>query len=125
MIAAAVKFVTPYAKQFTILADLAVDAKEALDLIKETQAKTTYKKALKQIKREIVAATGLDPKRVSEAFVNLGHRERAPKQSSDKVTFDLEQLEVLMTLACDEFGEQAAQALREAAKEVVKASKDA
>ena len=124
LIASAIASVSPYVKQFMILADLRTVAKESLDVIRESQSKTAYKRALKAVKAGIVKSTGIDAKRVSEAFVSLGHRERAPKQST-KVEFSLEQLEVLMTLACDEFGETAAAALREAAKEVVKASKEA
>jgi hypothetical protein len=74
-------------------------------------------KALKDLKTQVVAA-GLDPRRASEVFIELGFRERAPKaESASKAEKDTKLapvIEKLIALAEAEAGDDAVSALRRA-----------
>lgn len=73
--------------------------------------------ALKDLKKQVVEA-GLDPRRASEVFIELGFRERTPKaESESKKEKDAKLapiIEKLIALAESEAGEDAVSALRRA-----------
>lgn len=85
------------------------------DVLAESGADRT--KALKDLKQQVIAA-GLDPRRASEVFIELGFRERAKKRTSKSKAEKDERLEPviakLIALAEAEAGDEAAVALRRA-----------
>jgi hypothetical protein len=74
-------------------------------------------KALKDLKTQVIEA-GLDPRRASEVFIELGFRERAEKAESESKKERDEKLapviEKLIALAKNEAGDDAGRALRRA-----------
>ena len=105
-----------YAGLSSGLANLRDCIKQQIDeIIAESGAERS--KALKDLKQQVIEA-GVDPRRASEVFIELGFRERAKKRTAKSKAEKDERLnpviEKLIELAEREAGDEATTALRRA-----------